>query len=356
MTARFGLIVATLALLPPGAALAQGVPRAAAAPAPDRVAWFERYQADRKGDGATDTLTKTFTVGSSGSLDIFNLSGDVVITGVSGDRIVVKAVKETWGRTRPEDVLIDASETAGRVEVRTMVGGSKARAEVTFTVEVPYGTTVTARTMAGDIKVVDVRGDVQMDSTSGTVEAVRTPRLVRLKTVSGDVMMDEAAATDALSASTISGDLVATGLKARTLEVVTVSGDVKLVNAVCERAQLRTVNGDLEYTGPVSRGGRYEFNSHSGDVHFQLVGGGGFELSARTFNGDVRTDLPMTMAPRPAEPEIPGVPGNSDVRGTFGDGSALIVVKTFSGSVVVGRAEPGSGKGRGKHKPDKGGE
>jgi DUF4097 and DUF4098 domain-containing protein YvlB len=352
MTARFGLFVALLAL-PPSSAAAQIVPRAASAPAPDRVAWFERFQADRQGDGATATVTKTFTVGERGALDIFNMSGDIVITGVAGDRIAIKAVKETWGKTRPEDILVDASETAGRVEVRSVPSGSRnVRAEVTFTVEVPFGTTVTARTMAGDIKVTDVRGDVQMDSTSGTVEAVRTPRVVRLKTVSGDVMMDDVAAVDALSASTISGDLVATGLKARTLEVVTVSGDVKLLNAVCDRAQLRTVNGDLQFVGPVAHGGRYEFNSHSGDVRFDLVGNGGFELSARTFNGDVRAELPLTMAPR-TEPDVPGLPGNHDVRGTFGDGSALIVVKTFSGTVVVGRAGAGKDKQKPGHKPDK---
>ena len=36
-----------------------------------------------------------------------------------------------------------------------------------------------------------------------------------------------------------------------------------------------------------------------------------------------------------------GVPHSQDVRGTFGDGGALLLVKTFSGDVYVGRAEAG---------------
>jgi Toastrack DUF4097 len=354
MTARFGLFLGALALVPPTGALAQALPRAAAAPAPDRAAWFERFEAGRTGGSEqSETFTKRFAVGQSGSLDIFNLSGDIVITGVGGDEISVKAVKEAWGKASPEDISIEATETAGRVEVRSVLRRSRnSRAEVTFTIEVPFGTTIAARSLSGDIKVENVRGDVQMDSTSGSVEASRTPRLIRLKSVSGDVRMEDAAAVDTLSASTISGDLVAHGLKARTLEVVTVSGDVTLVNTVCERAQLRTVNGDVQFTGPVAKGGRYEFNSHSGDVHFELVGSGGFELSARTFNGDVRADLPLKMAPRTDEPDLPGVPGNQNLRGTFGDGSALVVVRTFSGSVVVSRAEPGKEKAGKKDKKE----
>jgi Toastrack DUF4097 len=344
MTARFAYPVALLILLPPAVADAQRARPVSIAPAPNRTAWFERYQEARNGPESTEEMSKTFKVGPGGSLDIFNMSGDVVVTGVAGDEIRIKGTKRVWGggaKARLDDIVIDVSETAGRVEVRSMLGRArKSRAEVDFTIEVPFGAAVSARSLAGDIKVVRVRGDVQIDSTSGTIEAVGTPRLVRLKTLSGDVMMDDAAAADGLSASTVSGDLVAKGLTARSLDVVTVSGDVTLVNAVCERAQLRTVNGDVQYVGPVARGGRYELNSHSGDIRFDLVGNGGFELSARTFSGDVRAEMPLVMAPRSDASDLPGLPPlNQEVRGTFGDGSALLVVRTFSGSVVVGRVD-----------------
>jgi hypothetical protein len=50
------------------------------------------------------------------------------------------------------------------------------------------------------------------------------------------------------------------------------------------------------------------------------------------------------MTSQPEGHDMPGMPKNHDVRGTFGDGSALLIVKTFSGDVTVGRAEGDRGK------------
>jgi DUF4097 and DUF4098 domain-containing protein YvlB len=188
---------------------------------------------------------------------------------------------------------------------------------------------------------------VQIESASGTVEAMWTPKLVRVKTLSGDInIVDAASGGDALAASTVSGKLVAKGLKARSVELNTISGDLVLVNTACDRAQVRTVSGSMEFLGPLAKGGRYEFTSHAGDVRLKLAGAPGFELTAKTFSGDVHSDLPLTMSPGEHAPSHG--PERRDLRGTFGDGSALIIVKTFSGSVIVGKAEAHP-----KPKPDK---
>jgi DUF4097 and DUF4098 domain-containing protein YvlB len=193
--------------------------------------------------------------------------------------------------------------------------------------------------MSGDIKVVKVRGDLQLDTTNGNIEAMGTPRLVRLKSFSGNVVVTDGGAADVLSASTVSGDLMVKSLKARGVDMVTVSGDLTLSGAWCERAQLRTVNGDVTFSGGVARGGRYEFNSHSGDISLYLSGNQGFELSATTFSGELHTELPLKMVTRP-DPGIPeGVPHSQDIRGTFGDGGALLLVKTFSGDVSLSKGD-----------------
>jgi DUF4097 and DUF4098 domain-containing protein YvlB len=291
-------------------------------------------------DPSSDIVERTFNVGPKGSLDISNLSGSIVITGVAGEEIRIKADRQVWGDDA-KGIVIDASKTPGRVEVRTLFGRHKNKAEVDYTVEVPYDTSVTARSLSGDIKVVKVRGELQLETTNGNIEAMGTPRLVRLKSFSGNVVVTNGGAPDALSASTVSGDLMITSLKARAVDLVTVSGDLTLVSTWCERAQLRTVNGDVEFSGGLAPGGRYEFNSHSGDIGLHLAGKQGFELSATTFSGEVHTELPLTMVSRP-DPGLPeGVPHSQDVRGTFGDGGALLLVKTFSGDVSVTRAEGG---------------
>lgn len=339
-------LVALLALAALPVAAQQGVAPvlpAARVPAPERVAWFAKFQDARSGPESIETLTRTFTVGASGSLDIFNLAGPIIVDGTSGDQIVLTAVKRVRGATSDakaqlDAIVIDVQETAGRVEVRTVARRTKQLSTwVDYTVQVPFGTSVSARSLAGDLKVTKVRGEVQLESANGTVEAIGTPRLARVKTLSGDILIADAGSPEGINASTVSGRLVAKGVKTRALELSTISGDLVLVNIACDRAQVRTVSGTVEFTGPLAKAGRYEFTSHAGDVRLKLVGAQGFELAAKTFSGEVHSDLPLTMSTTGSLP--PGAPERRDVRGTFGDGSALVLVKTFSGSVAIARAD-----------------
>ena len=348
MTCRPLASLAVLALTALPAAAQDALPPplpVARVPAPERVAWFAKFQDSRHGPEATETVTRTFKVGQGGSLDIFNLAGPIIISGAAGDQIVVTAVKRVRGgpdRTRAQldAIHIDTNESAGRVEVRTLVRGKVKHmgAWVDYSVTVPWSTSVTARSLGGDVKVSKVKGEVQIESANGSVEASDTPRLVRVKTLSGDVLVTGAGSTGAMSVSTVSGQLVTRGLKARSLEVATISGDLKMSDTACDRAQVRTVSGSLEFLGPLLKGGRYEFTSHAGDVRLTLAESPGFELTARTFSGEVRSD--MRLVTEPDDPNLPpGLPRRRDVRGTIGDGSALVLVKTFSGSVTLAPAE-----------------
>ena len=89
------------------AAAAQGalppvVPSVPSSTASAGGAWFERYQDARGGPESSDRWSRTFKVGPSGSLDISNISGDIVITGGTGDEIRVEAVKRVHGRDTDE--------------------------------------------------------------------------------------------------------------------------------------------------------------------------------------------------------------------------------------------------------------
>ncbi len=357
LTRRLLMLVAPLATLAPLPAHAGQRPARIVLvdAAGDRAAWLERFELSRQGPEESQTIVKTFKLAAGGSVDIFNLSGDLIVTGIEGDQIEVSATKRVRGekaKARLEDIGVTFNDSPGRLEVRSALGAARnEHAEVDFEIQVPFATLVVARTIAGDIQVNHVRGDVQIESTSGTVVALDTPRLIRMKTMSGDVKITDGGATDALAASTVSGDVELHHVKARSIEAVSVSGDLTLIDAVCDRAQLRTVNGDVHFVGPMAKGGRYELNSHSGDINVQPTGGGGFELSARTFSGELRTDLPLTMAPDPAGAgDIPGLPKNRDIRGTFGDGSAMLVVRTFSGDLMLSPPDDPARKDKPVHK------
>ena len=80
---------------------------------------------------------------------------------------------------------------------------------------------------------------------------------------------------------------------------------------------------------------RYEFTSHSGDVRLILSGNTGFELDADTFSGSVRSDIPVTL--RTVGQTRSGERRSSPraIRGTYGDASAILSVRSHSGSVII---------------------
>jgi DUF4097 and DUF4098 domain-containing protein YvlB len=162
-------------------------------------------------------------------------------------------------------------------------------------------------------------------------------RLSLVKTVSGDIEVTDASTDGEVTVSTVSGDLTARGLKARALDLSSVSGDVILTNVTTERAMVKSVSGGIEYNGPLARGGRYEMTAHSGTIRLAVSGTTGFDLEATTFNGDVRSDFPLTLRAGTEDADGRGGRGrmNRSIRGAFGDASAIVNLKSFSGDIVI---------------------
>jgi DUF4097 and DUF4098 domain-containing protein YvlB len=336
-----------VSLLLPGSVGAQPVPpRPRAALDRDGRAWLARYEDERSGPEQSEQWSRTFKIGADGSLDLSNMSGNVKVVGGPGAEIQIEAQKRV--RAKNQDAArqllaglnIEATERAGRVDVRTYYPhGNNIEAEIDFVVHVPETAGVAIHTVSGDIEVSKVKGEVRLESVSGGLTALDTPQLSRAKTVSGDLSISGALAADALMLGTVSGDLVATRVKTRSIDLQTVSGDLRLEDVACERAQVRTVSGDVTFSGPLAKAGRYEFVSHSGDIRVAVGATSGFELTANTFSGDIRSEVKLTRTGGQdgGDSGIPGLPKNREVRGTYGDGSAVLIVKTFSGSVVVGK-------------------
>ena len=70
-----------------------------------------------------------------------------------------------------------------------------------------------------------------------------------------------------------------------------------------------------------------------------LANPAGFELNANSFSGSIRSELPLTINSQLGPPRSGPSGGRSDMshsmRATFGDGSATLVVRTFSGDIVL---------------------
>jgi hypothetical protein len=297
-----------------------------------REAWSAKYQDSRYGPEVTERFSKTSRVGRTGSLDLSNVAGDITVTGGSGDEIRIEAVKRARSRSGEDaqqllnELRIDVIETGTRVEVRTQYPRNRRNYSglVDYTIAMPSGGSATLRSVSGDVRVTNVKGELRAESVSGNMVTSGATRLSLVKTVSGDIDVTDAAADGEVTVSTVSGDLTARGLKARAVDLSSVSGDVLLTDVTSERATVKTVSGGVEYSGPLTRNGRYEMTAHSGSIRLSVSETTGFELEATTFNGDVRSDFPLTLR---AGPDDQGGGRrnrlNRSIRGSFGDANAI---------------------------------
>jgi DUF4097 and DUF4098 domain-containing protein YvlB len=316
-----------------------------------RLGWFERYTEMRQGPEQIEKITSVQKVGENPSLDLSHLSGDIRVTGGNGTEIKIDATKRARHRD-PEEarrllqaLRVDVNNYNGRVEVRTVYPrrgqfGNNVSASVDYVIAVPLNTTVSLKSISGSISVTNVKGEVRAETVSGDVTISATPNVAIAKTISGDVTARDIGTQTTLVLSTISGTVLGTGLKVKALEAGTVSGDVRLIGSEVERLDARSISGNIEFDAPLAKGGRYEFTSHSGNVRIVLSGNTGFELDADTFGGSVRSDVPVTLRTLGATDRGAGAgrrTSNRAIRGSYGDASAFLSIRSHSGSVVISK-------------------
>jgi DUF4097 and DUF4098 domain-containing protein YvlB len=310
-----------------------------------RTGWLERYTEARQGPEQIEKVSQTYKVGDGAALDLSHLSGDIRVTGGSGNEIKIDATKRARHRDPEqakrllEALRVDVNNFNGRVEVRTIYPrrgsfGNNISASVDYVISVPTGATVSVKSISGDISVSNVKGEVRAETVSGSVNVNATPNVTIAKTISGDVTAQNIGTQTTLVLSTISGTVLGTGLKVRALEAGSVSGNVRLVGSEIERLEAKSVSGNIEFDAPLTKGGRYEFTSHSGNVRVTIPGNTGFELDADTFSGSVRSDLPVTLRTM-GRTEQNRRGSNRAIRGSYGDASAFLSVRSHSGSVVI---------------------
>lgn len=338
---RFVILLAAL-LAASAPATAAVTARGATVDDDPRAAWLDRYTEARQGSEQTERVTQTYKVGPDGSLEVQNLSGDVHVRVGGNNEIRIEAIKRVRYRGNPDDakmllerLRVDMNQVGNRVEIQTWYPRGRTSGSVDYTISVPASTTVSIKTISGSIEIINVRGEVRADTISGDVRVSGTPNIALAKTVSGSVTAKDINSTGALTLASVSGNIVTEGMKVRSLDVTTVSGDLLLNGLQVERLDAKAVSGSIEFAAPLARGGRYGLQSHSGNVRIAVLNSAGFELDATTFSGSVRSDFPVTLR---TDPDGRGRGRNSrTIRGSFGDGGAILSVRSFSGSVVIAK-------------------
>jgi hypothetical protein len=117
--------------------------------------------------------------------------------------------------------------------------------------------------------------------------------------------------------------------------------------------QVQVVQGEIFYDGTVTQNGRYEFNTHSGDVHLYLAESARGTLFMQSFSGTLESSFPLVLQPdsatvRPgqvrsftsgsARVNVRGRTLNEPQRLDFGGGGgAQVRITTFNGDIHISR-------------------
>jgi hypothetical protein len=316
--------------------------RAAAQQERERAAAERQARRDaRRGPEQTETFSRTVRIGRNGTFDLSNVSGDVIVTGGGGDDVRIDATKRV--RTNEADakallqaIQIQITERSGFVDVRTELPRRRNwSGGVDYTIALPSSANVTLRTVSGDLRMSNVRGELRAETVSGNVVASQLGRVRMLKAVSGDIQITDAEGGE-LTAGTVSGDVIARGVRVKAIDLESVSGDLRFTDVESDRVNLRTINGDIEYTGRLARSGRYDMQSHSGDIRLVPTGNPGFDVDANTFSGDIRSDFQLRTGTQLTN-ATGRRGGNRSLRGAVGDASAILTLRSFNGDIVISR-------------------
>lgn len=283
----------------------------------DRVR--EQLARERQIRDAAGSLDTVVAFDARGTVIVNCPDGDIIVTGSSSNEVRVRA--------RTESGAIRFTSTGSRAILEPAAG--RRCSEGHYEVTVPTGARVSASSWSGSVSLRGVRGDADVHSQSADVTVRDAGGRLDVETLSGDVTVQGVASDAAIH--TVSGDVMLTGARGD-VELESVSGDLTLRDVIAKQVRTHTTSGDVSFAGQIQGDGRYEFNTHSGDIHLMLPPDVGAQLSVSTFNGSIDSDFPITL--RAGEHGI-GVNQAKRLNFTLGQGSARIVAGTFSGEITL---------------------
>ena len=323
----------------------EGARRRRRAGVPAAVARRQPRRADRADD------QEVIKLGADGMLALGNIAGDIV-----GDprRRIRRDRRDRQDRARPRRRTTRASScsssrsrspsaaagpTCGRaIRAATIERRNNRRninVSVAYTVTAPAGTRMSIDSISGSVKVTDIKGDISANTISGDVRISGAGRISAAKTISGMVEIADAQ----------------TRRRARVLErqrrrhppprhraahrrrrrSAATSGSR---SCSASASSANTTSGSVAFTGPLARNGRYELKSFSGEVRLLLAGNTGFEDRRELL---LRQTAARLRRSRRAAARATAAAAQRTLNGTYGDGSAVLDLTTFSGSIVISK-------------------
>jgi hypothetical protein len=216
-------------------------------------------------------------------LNIFCISGDVIISDISGGVEVNVTSGDLW--IKRVKGHLDLEITSGDVEISTIEGG------------------VVASGTSSNLEMFDVKGDANLSSTSGDISAEDMVGSIQINNTSGDVSLKE-----------IQGNIEAT----------TVSGEM-MIDQKEGGLHLESSSGNVEVKTKIFPQYKYYVETSSGYIRLLLPQDSNAEVELETSSGSLDCKLPLTVS---------SVSRNL-LKGELGEGGPKINLITTSGEIEL---------------------
>jgi len=288
-----------------------------------------------------DRQTKPLAIGANGTLTLKNVVGDITVKAGGGKDATVEILRVSMGKTEA-DAKAGLEKVTAEVSVSGEHGSVTAHypadvhpdyaVSVSYNVTAPAGTSVWVNSVTGHITLTGLNGETKANTVSGRVDVTSCTKVGALHTIAGPITVTDSRSDTKLDVAGISATVTLTNVKAPQVSASVISGKIVAHDVQTDGADMDSISGDIEFSGAVSAKGRYEFTAHSGDVRLGLTGG--FDLEAKTFSGTVTADSSLNLT---TTTQASTGTRQHSVRGSTGNGGGTVVASTFSGTVWVGK-------------------
>lgn len=240
-----------------------------------------------------------------GTVEVQNLAGSVTIIGWDRNQVEIQA---TLGEG-VEELEIDASE--GAIEISTKpLPDVKEFGDTHLTIHVPLLSTLEVETIAADIDIKGVTGELELASVSGNITVDGSP--------------------ESIEAASVSGDIILKGVR-NEVEAENVSGKIHVIGDNLESGEFEVVSGDLLFEGTLHREGSLECECFSGTVEIRLPASISADFDIETFSGTIVNDFGVEAARKDS------MVSGQELQFSTGSGDADISVETFSGTIRLSK-------------------
>ena len=238
------------------------------------------------------------------------LDGELTLRAVAGDEVRIEAVHQP-----------DASLDLRRSSDGPVYDG-RGR-DLSLRVEVPAWLPVVVRGRAVEIDARGLRGGLAARTLGGDVRLVDVSGGVQVSAMDGDVVAEDVSGR--VSLASVDDDVRVEGARGR-LSATTNDGDVILVDVEVEELEAGTTDGDVEFEGVLSPQGVYRLVTHSGDIRVTIPRDTNARVELSTFNGAFEAGFPVVLD---------GIRSGRRTGFTLGAGGARLILEAFDGDIVL---------------------